>query len=128
MKTKKKRDFEARLFIELAHLKVDKTKTYSQEECPNNIVYIFDDYDEFKNYFVKNNFDNITNSLLNLCIIRTTKKGTIIAFKGLCDHIIRKHSLIDSSTIEKNFDVKATPCTIEEQRKVRRRKQYIVKK
>ena len=46
--------------------------------------------------------------------MKTTKKGTIIALKKLCDHAIRRHiinqSLTTDSTIEEQFEVLAVPC------------------
>jgi len=89
---KKKRDIEAKLFMALLHLKEEKNKNYSFEECEKNIVYLFDNYDEFKSYFELNDFADIDKYLLELCRMKTTKKGTIIALKGLCDHAIRIHN------------------------------------
>ena len=47
--------------------------------------------------------------------MKTTKKGTIIALKGLCDHAIRKHNSTYqnanvSSKEKQKFDVIAVPC------------------
>lgn len=48
--------------------------------------------------------------------MKTTRKGTVIALKGLCDHAIRKHNLIypnnvsSSNKERKQFDVLAVPC------------------
>ena len=36
----------------LLHLKEEKFKKYSFEECQTNIVYLFDNYEDFKNYFI----------------------------------------------------------------------------
>lgn len=115
-KKEKKIDVEAKIFMALLHLKEEKNKKYSIEECEINIVYLFDNYDEFKSYFELNGFTDINKDLIELCRMKTTKKGTIIALKGLCDHAIRKHNLtyphtINSSSEEKQkFDVLAIPC------------------
>ena len=37
---KKKMDVEAKLFIALLHLKEEKNKNYSIEECEKNIAYL----------------------------------------------------------------------------------------
>lgn len=113
---KKKIDVEAKIFMTLLHLKEEKNKNYSIEECEKNIVYLFDNYNEFKSYFELNGFADIDKDLLELCRMKTTKKGTIIALKGLCDHAIRKHNLTYPHTInlsseeKQKFDVLAVPC------------------
>ena len=112
---KKKIDIEAKLFMVLLNLKEEKNKNYSIEECEKNIAYLFDNYDEFKSYFELNGFAAINKDLLELCRMRTTKKGTIIALKGLCDHVIRKHNSNYqnanlSSKEKQKFDVLAVPC------------------
>ncbi len=101
---KKKIDIEAKLFIALLRLKEEKNKKYSTGECEKNIVYLFDNYDEFKAYFELNGFTNISEDLLEICRMKTTKKGTIVALKGLCDYTIKKHKLIYSHTIESSSD------------------------
>ena len=111
-KKKNKVDIEAKLFMFVLHLKEEKNKKYSNEESEKNIAYIFDNYDEFKSYFEVNGFHDISEDLLETCRMKTTRKGTIIALKGLCDYAIRKHSLMhmDDSSDEKKFDVLAVPC------------------
>lgn len=111
-KKKNKVDLEAGLFIFVLHLKEEKNKKYSNEECEKNIAYLFDNYDEFKSYFKVNGFPDISEDLLETCRMKTTRKGTIIALKGLCDYAIRKHRLMhmDDSLDEKKFDVLAVPC------------------
>jgi len=96
---KNKVDIEAKLFMYLLHLKEEKNKEYSFEECEKNIAYLFDDFGEFKNYFLQNGFTDIRDDLLDLCIMKTTKKGTIIALKGLCDYTIRQHNVLHSHNI-----------------------------
>ena len=111
-KKQKKIDIAARLFMYILHLKEEKNKKYSIEECEKNIAYLFDSYDEFKSYFETNGFPGISEDLLETCRMKTTRKGTIIALKALCDYAIRKHSLMhmDDSSGEKKFDVLAVPC------------------
>jgi len=42
--------------------------------------------------------------------MKTTKKGTIIALKILCDYAIRKHNSMKFLSEERQFDVLAAPC------------------
>jgi hypothetical protein len=44
--------------------------------------------DDFRNYFISNGVDNVDDEILELCKIKTSRKGHIVAFKGLCDHYI----------------------------------------
>lgn len=97
---KNKVDIEANLFMYLLHLKEEKNKEYSFEECEKNIAYLFDDFGEYKNYFLQNGFTDVRDDLLDLCIMKRTKKGTIIALKGLCDYTIRQHNAFINSTTE----------------------------
>lgn len=100
IQNKKNIDIEAKLFMYLLHLKEEKNKEYSIEECEKNIAYLFDNYDEFKNYFLQNGFIDICDDLLDLCRMKTTKKGTIIALKRLCDYTIRQHNALHYHNID----------------------------
>jgi len=87
----KKYDFEAQLFMYLLRLKEEKNKKYSSQECEYDIVYKFDNELELKNYFINNGCMNANNdSFLDIFKFKTTKKGTVIAFKGLCDYAITR--------------------------------------
>lgn len=83
-------DIEARLFILLLHLKEEKLKIYTGADCEENSVYIFDNYSEFKLYFLNSGI-NIDDTILEICKMKETKKGTIIALKKLCDYAIQKY-------------------------------------
>ena len=113
---KRKIDIEAILFIYILHLKEGKNKKYSSEECEKNIVYLFNDYDEFKSYFELNGFPDIRGSLLDICTMKVTKKGTIIALKALCDYTIKKYhlnqSILEKFTQDEQFTVLAVPCDV----------------
>ena len=95
LKNKRKIDIEAKLFVTLLGLKEELDKQFSIEECDKNVVYLFEDYEEFKNYFELNGFIKIDEGILEICKMKTTRKGTIIALKGLCDYAIRRHSLMN---------------------------------
>lgn len=94
-------DIEAKFFIFFLHLKEEKVKQYSDETCDENIVYVFNNYADFRLYFMQNGV-NISDELLDICKMKITKKGTVLALKKLCDYIIKrctiKESLINSQS------------------------------
>lgn len=92
-KVEKVHDIEAKLFMLILHLKEETNREYSLLNVKKNIAYVFSNYNEFKYYFIQNGFDNISDDLLKLCIMKTTKKGTIIALKALCDHTIKMYKM-----------------------------------
>ena len=89
---KNKFDIEAMLYMFLLNLKEEKNKQISKSsDCDVHRVYVFNDYEEFLDYFANNGIISIYDeSLLKLCIMKETKKGTIISMKKLCDHTIEK--------------------------------------
>jgi len=88
-KNKKKFDIEAKIYMYVLNLKEEKNKKYTNEISDTHMVYLFDDYDELKYYFETNGFPDISEDLLKICIMKTTKKGTIISLKELWDYPIR---------------------------------------
>ena len=89
-------DGEAIVFLWIFKLKHEKEKKYSNIECKHNIAYIFENEKEFRNYFISNGFIDIEENILRCCRMKTTKKGSIIALKGLCDHAITRHLEINN--------------------------------
>ena len=88
---KKNLDIEAWLFMYVLKLKEEKNKEYSVDECDSQIAYKFEDYEDFRNYFINNGcIQAYDDEFLSICKMKTTKKGTIIALKGLCDYAITK--------------------------------------
>ena len=83
-------DIELILLKRLFNLKENKIKEYNKLEGDKNIIYVFNDYNELKEYFISNGCVNITDELIKICIFKKLKNKKIIAFKGLCDHIIYK--------------------------------------
>jgi hypothetical protein len=85
----------------LIYLYVTGAKIVEHEEVVNNLdkldldinninmkeVYIFNSYEELKNYFLMY-LDDISDEILNLVIYTRGLKGQIVAFKGLCETII----------------------------------------
>lgn len=86
-----KLDFKTWLYLFITGATIKKEKKYAIEEAKHNVVYIFDSYDDFIDYFKKYlNEDEINKSIINKAIYTTSKRGAIVALKGLCDHIITK--------------------------------------
>ena len=109
----KKVDIEALLFMFMLNMKEEKKKEYSpSDECDVHKAYVFENYEEFKNYFINNGIIEIyDDALLRLCIMKETKKGSIISMKKLCDHTIDKsyekhiQKYIEELTAEKIVDI-----------------------
>lgn len=101
---KNKVDMEAKLSMFILNLKEEKNKQYSHEECAINITYLFENYDEFKKYFLENGLVDVSDDFLNICIMKTTRKGTIIALKKLCDYAIREYKFEKSNTVSSKED------------------------
>ena len=75
LEKEKQLELEVKLFMYILHLKEEKNKRYSIKECEKNIAYVFDNYEEFKCYFISFGFLNIDEDLLEICTMKTTKKG-----------------------------------------------------
>ena len=87
---KNKLDIEAKLYIWLLHLK-EENKIYTSGEISNDKVYVFNNYKEYRQYFINNGYINIDDEILKICNMKTTKKGTIICLKKLCDYVIGEY-------------------------------------
>ena len=93
---KKKFDLEAKLFIYLLRLEEEKNKEYSVSESDYHIVYVFEDEKEFRNYFINNGCNRASDDdFLSIFKMKITKKGSIIALKGLCDYAITRDAQVD---------------------------------
>lgn len=84
-----KLDLKTKRFLFITGATIEKEKKYTIKRIEKNVVYIFDSYEEFKNYFFEY-VDEVKEDVINLAIYTTSKKGAIVALKGLCDHIITK--------------------------------------
>ena len=78
-------------FIKLVFgLKEVENKEYSCiDGFDSHLVYIFSNYYELIKYFDNYNI-KVDESILDLCVFKITKKGNIIVYKDLCDHIINR--------------------------------------
>jgi len=87
----KKIDIEAIFYLHHLKLIQVENKEYSADECDKNMVYLFENCEELKAYFEENEISDINTYLLDLCILRKTKKGTIISPKVICDYTIGRY-------------------------------------
>lgn len=86
---KGRNDLEAKAFMFLLRLEEEPEKKYTDFETTSlKYVYVFPNNEKFKQYFVENGVDDISDDVLSLCKIKTTKKGSVIAMKKLCDRTI----------------------------------------
>jgi len=97
-------DLELILYMNLLSLKEEKVKAYSEDEDQFK-VYVFNDDEDFKNYFVENGYDSIDEELMDMCRLKTTKKGSVIALKGLCDHTISRYRKLSDRLKYHNGDI-----------------------
>ena len=98
-------DIEVMVWMFIHNLKEEKNKILSDIDPKYNVVYIFNDFNEYHNYFIKNGFSNIqavAPQLLDKCMLVKTKKGCIIAQKGKCDYAIRHHN--DNKRLYKKYN------------------------
>jgi hypothetical protein len=103
IKDKEKLDLKTWLYlfitntVKVTHPKVvevESKRTMYVKDSKKNEVYIFKDYNEYKNYFLMY-LDDISDDVIDLAIYTRSSKGQIIAFKGLCEHIIIKKKIND---------------------------------
>ena len=83
----KKLDLEAELFMLVLNLQEDKNKKYDGSFPKDyHITYVFENDEEYKEYFFNNGvYDE---ELIEYCKLKTTRKGTVLALKGICNHYI----------------------------------------
>ena len=70
---------------------IEENIRYTLEDWDKNTVYIFENYDKFKEYFVTYRAKDISESILRECIFATFNDGRVIAFEGKCDYLITKY-------------------------------------
>ena len=84
----------------LYNLKEEKTKEYTEGKVDDNIIYIFNNNDEYKEYFIKNGMNEINHDILEKCKFKQLKNGKIICLKGLCDHFIKENTKIKKKILK----------------------------
>ena len=89
-----KLDLKTKIFLFATGAKIKKYSHDNQKDIEINKieindVYIFDNFEEYRNYF-KNYLDCVYDDVIKLAIYKKGEKDQIIAFKGLCEQIIIK--------------------------------------
>lgn len=82
---------DAIFFIFMLKLRHEKNIEYTERYNDYTKAYIFDDRTQFEGYFINNGYEDISNEVLESCCMLTTKKGSVVALKALCDYTIDKH-------------------------------------
>lgn len=89
-------DFKTRLYLYITNAKikkhipvvdVDTKRTFYIKTYNRNEVYIFENYEEYKKFFLMYLYD-IDDDVIDLAIYTRGRKGQIVALKGLCEYII----------------------------------------
>lgn len=91
-------DLEAKAYMFILGMKEEQEKEYTDFlETSLKSAYVFKNNEEFKEYFVNNGTVDISDEILDLCKLKTTNKGSVIAMKKLCDSTICRY--IESNRI-----------------------------
>ncbi len=91
-------DLEAKAYMFILGMKEEQEKEYTDfSETSLKSAYVFKNNEDFKKYFVNNGAVDISDEILNLCKLKTTNKGSVIAMKKLCDSTICRY--IESNRI-----------------------------
>lgn len=83
--------------VKVDHIPVEKVKNKKNidiKDNNHNEVYIFKDYDEYRDFYLMY-LDNVEDDLIDLAIYTKGSKGQIVALKNLCEHIIVKKKVLD---------------------------------
>ncbi len=89
-------DFKTWLFLYLTKtvktehipvIKVKNKKTMDVKYSRPNEIYIFKNYEEYRNFFLMY-LNEVADHIINLAIYTRGSKGQIVALKGLCEYII----------------------------------------
>lgn len=101
LRKSQKLDFKIWLFLYVTHtikvahpsvVKVNNKRTMQINDSKKNEVFIFDSYEEYRNYYLMY-LDSIEDEIIDLAIYTRGSKGHIVALKGLCEHIIFKKKM-----------------------------------
>lgn len=92
--------------VEHPNVKVhDVKETIPIKVVDKNEAYVFENYEEFKNYFLMY-LDKIDDDLIDMAIYTRGNKGQVVALKKLCEYIIVKKKTNDfyNSITEEQID------------------------
>ena len=105
-----KLDLETWLYLYLTkakkkqHLKIEKLsekREFSIGKIQKNEVYIFKNYDEYRNFFLMY-LDDVENELIDLAIYTRGNKGQIVALRGLNELSLKLKALNFINQLPKN--------------------------
>lgn len=109
-----KLDFKTWLYLYITHaekvihppvVEDDNKRTMYVKNSKNNEVFVFNDYEEYKNYYLMY-LNSIEDEVIDLAVYTRGSKGQIVALKGLCEHIIvrKKMNEFYSSITQEQID------------------------
>jgi len=81
-------DLQLEIFKYVYKLREEKNKVYSLEDWDKDVIYVFNNYIEFINYFKNSGMPNVKNYVVDRCIEAKLKSGKVIARKWICDWFI----------------------------------------
>lgn len=100
-------DLETKAYMFILGMKEERKREYTDfSETSLKSAYVFKNNEDFKNYFVNNGAVDISDEILDLCKLKTTNKGSIVAMKKLCDRTICSYVEPDKVMQEQIEEVK----------------------
>lgn len=114
IKKSQKLDFKTWLYLYITHavivehppvVEVENKKIMPVKESKKHEMFVFNNYEEYRNYYLMY-LDSIEDEVIDLAIYTKGSKGQIVAFKGLCEHIIVKKKMNEfySSITQEQID------------------------
>ena len=100
-------DRTAKFIIWFSRFKVMENKDFNikcDKDLESRSIYIFNNKEELINYLIENGVDDAyyLNRCLDKCIFMITKKGTILAYKAICDIMIEKYNTFSKTNINES--------------------------
>lgn len=91
-----------RYIMRIVNCKIVKEKKYTETEATSEYVYLFNNRQEYYNYFLENNVDleSCNKEIIETPIFFEFENENIIAFKGMCDFIITETRKLQKKEIE----------------------------
>ncbi len=89
-------DIKTRVFLFITNARIvnhieveelDEKLELKEESQDRKKVYVFKNFDEYRNFF-KMYLNEVNDDVIKLAIYTSSSEGSIIALKGLCEHII----------------------------------------
>ena len=97
------KDRQAKFIIWFSRFKVIENKDFNikcDKDSESRAIYVFNNEEELLNYFLKKDcceetdkWNDYLKGCLEKCIFMIIKKGTILAYKAICDKIIEDYNI-----------------------------------